>query len=207
MLKTENKPVIAVDIDDVLAANAEGFANFSNKKWGTKLTADDYDEHWAQMWQVDYEEENRRREVIIEHKLFIKHRFFNEAKPVLKKLKQSYRLIIVSSRGPRIREDTVEWLTKEYGNLFEEIHFAPIWDDVTKHTLEKLKYTKADFLLELGADYLIDDQPKHCLAAVKAGIKTILFGDYKWNRHVELLPNMVRAKNGHEVSEYFNEAR
>ena len=63
--------------------------------------------------------------------------------------------------------------------------------------------TKAEICAEIGADYLVDDQPKHCLAAAKAGIKTILFGDYKWNRDTKLMPNMVRAKNWQEVLEYF----
>lgn len=27
----------------------------------------------------------------------------------------------------------------------------------------------------------IDDQPKHCEAAYKLGIKTIIFGNYVWN--------------------------
>lgn len=44
---------IAVDIDDVLADNAAGFVTFSNERWGTNLTPDDYGEHWVKVWQVD----------------------------------------------------------------------------------------------------------------------------------------------------------
>lgn len=195
---------IAVDIDDVLAANAEGFVKFSNERWGTNLTPDDYTEHWAQMWHTDYEEEKKRRDEIIAAKVFVNHRFFTEAKPVLKELKKKFRLVIVSSRGPAIRDETIKWLDKEFKDIFEEIHFAPIWDDMEKHTLEKLKYTKAEILQQIGADYLVDDQPKHCVAAAEAGIKAVLFGDYKWNRDIKLKKDMYRAKNWQEVLDFFH---
>jgi Holliday junction DNA helicase RuvA len=35
------KPIIAIDIDDVLAENARGFVEWSNKRFGTSLTTDD----------------------------------------------------------------------------------------------------------------------------------------------------------------------
>ena len=35
---------IAIDIDDVLADNAEKFTAFSNQRFNTRLTTDDYDE-------------------------------------------------------------------------------------------------------------------------------------------------------------------
>lgn len=51
---------IAIDIDDVLAENAIGFVAFSNERWGTRLSVDDYSEHWSEMWRVDSEEAERR---------------------------------------------------------------------------------------------------------------------------------------------------
>ena len=51
---------IAIDVDDVLAENAAGFVAFSNQRWGTTLQVDDYDEHWAKIWNVDNEEVERR---------------------------------------------------------------------------------------------------------------------------------------------------
>jgi uncharacterized HAD superfamily protein len=64
--------------------------------------------------------------------------------------------------------------------------------------------TKTKILAEIGANYLIDDQPKHCIAAAEAGITALLFGDYKWNKDIELKTNMVRVKNWQEVTEYFD---
>jgi len=194
---------IAVDIDDVLAANAEGFTKFSNERWGTELAPGDYTEHWAELWKVDFDEVDRRREVIIGEKLFTRHRFFDDAKPVLKKLTKKYKLVIVSSRGRSIQSDTIDWLNKEFKDIFSEIHFAQIWDQPL-HVLERLELTKTEICREVGADYLIDDQPKHCIAAAGAGITSLLFGDYKWNRTIKLETNMVRTKNWQEVLEYFD---
>ena len=36
------KPVIAVDIDDVLSDTVPAFLAFTNKKWGLNVTAQDY---------------------------------------------------------------------------------------------------------------------------------------------------------------------
>lgn len=197
---------IAVDIDDVLAANAEDFAKFSNKRWGTNLKPDDYTEHWAELWKVDFDEVEKRREVIIKEKVFTTHRIFNEAKPVLEKLAVNYKLVIVSSRGRRVQKDTTDWINNEFKDVFSEIHFAKIWDKKI-HVLESLKLTKAEICQEIGADYLIDDQPKHCIAAAKAGITSLLFGNYKWSQDVKLAKNMIRVKDWQEVLEYFDESR
>lgn len=199
-----NKPIIAVDIDDVLAASAADFIKFSNKKWGTNLTIDDYDEHWAKMWQVDHKEEVRRSKVVHDEEVFLKFSHFPEARRVLEKLSKRYRLVIVTSRIRALKKGTLEWIEGSFGNLISEFHFAGIWDDIEKNSAEKVKATKAEVVRQIGADYLIDDQPKHCFAAAGAGITSLLFGDYKWNRNIELPQGVVRAKNWKEIQEYFD---
>jgi len=207
MPSNANKPVIAVDIDEVLSYFAESFVAFSNKKWGTKLKPDDFDEHWAEIWKVDYAEENRRAHIIRETMEFNKFRPREGADVVLKHLKKRYILVVVSSRHSGLYKETTEWLEKHFDGLFKEIRFAGIWDDLEMSTLHKLKLTKAEVLKEIGADYLIDDHPKHCFAAAEAGITALLFGDYRWNRDVKLKPNMVRAKTWQDVQEYFDSPR
>lgn len=204
MPKPGSKPVIAVDIDDVLAANVESFVEFSNKRWGTNLTTDDYTEHWAEMWNIDHAEADRRGDVIFREGLFLKHRFFDEAKPVLRHLSENYTLVIASARNARIQKETIAWIKKEYGQIFSAFHFADIWHKRTVSIDERNKMTKTAVLTAIGADYLVDDQPKHCIAAAEAGITAVLFGDYGWNRDTKLVPGVVRAKNWHDVQEYFD---
>lgn len=198
------KKVIAVDIDDVLAQFAEAFVEFSNKRWGTHLTIDDWTEHWAEMWGVDYEEEERRAKIVRKSDIFINFSHNKNAREVLRILSKKYKLVVVTSRHRAISKDTLKWLDQNYKDIFSEVHFAGIWDNLEKHTFDKLKLTKASVCKQIGADYLIDDQPKHCLAAAQAGITALLFGDYKWTKVSNLPKNVIPVKTWPKVLEYFN---
>src|SRR5688572_8309308 len=128
---------IAVDIDDVLAANAEAFIAFTNKRWGTNLTVNDYDEHWAKVWQVEYAEEKKRIMDFFNARLFKDYRPFLEAVPVLKQLSQNYHLVLLTSRNRLLSADTKDWINRYFKGIFGEIHFSGIWDDMEKHSREK----------------------------------------------------------------------
>lgn len=199
------KKTIAVDIDDVLSASAEAFIAFSNKQWGHTLSVDDYLEEWAVVWQVDLDEAARRSDLIHTYGdvIIASHRVFDNAYQVLKKLSLRFNLIIVTSRRKVMQPATEEWINQYFPNIFSAIHYAGIWDS-EKHISEMVKATKADLCLELGADYLIDDQPKHCIAAAEAGIQSILFGDYKWNRYDVVPSRVTRIHSWAEVEEYFD---
>lgn len=198
------KPVIAVDIDDVLSDSARGLIDFSNRQFGSNLDIDDYDEHLMEMWKVDFQESERRLGMFFEMNSFLAYGHNPGALPVLNKLKEKYNLIIVTSRRIRAKTDTLAWLNEKYPGIFQEnnIHFTGFHDDVAEHTA---KLTKGDQLKTLGADYLIDDQLKHCAAAAAQGIKTLLFGNYKWNQTDELPDRVVRVTDWVAVEEYFNE--
>jgi 5'(3')-deoxyribonucleotidase len=200
------KKIIAVDIDDVLADSAAHFVNFSNQNWGTSLHVDDYTEHWAEMWGIDQEEMQSRANVIYESKMQLKVSHFSDAHSVLKYLSKDYKLVITTSRHRLVQQDTVEWLNKNFEGIFEDIHFAGIWD-AGHHSDHAINLTKADLHKEIGADYVIDDHPKHCLAAAEKGITSLLFGDYSWNRGVRSTKNMIKVKGWAEVKDFFDGER
>lgn len=201
--KPASKPVIAIDVDEVLALNAPGFVDFSNRRWGTSLKPEDYHEHWAELWQVN-EEESEKRAVEYHASGTIRDlEAISDAKQVLEKLSNSYKLVVLTSRRAIVEKDTRDWLATNFRGVFDEIHFAGIWDKVTKG---RMNMTKASLLRELGADYFIDDQPRHCFAAAEAGIKVLLFGDYKWNHGLDLPKGVTWTKNWQEVLEYFDAA-
>jgi 5'(3')-deoxyribonucleotidase len=201
------KSVIAVDIDDVLADSAQDFIDWSNKKYNTKLTIEDYHEHWAKIWQVDNDETERRA---IEYHCsgsLMKYKHNPYARKVLEKLRKNFKLIIVTSRPAHMKEDTRTWIHNFYPNLFSDIDisFAGMWDRINDNSR---KCTKGELSRELGADYIIDDQIKHCKAAAKFGIKALLFGDYSWNLTGNKLPRgITRVKDWNEVERYFNTER
>ncbi|MBI3889351.1 hypothetical protein HY312_02130 [Candidatus Saccharibacteria bacterium] len=195
------KSTITIDIDDVLADQAEAFISYSNKTWGTNLSIDDYTEHWVDLWKVDLIEIEARAHQYHESGTMGTFTHKSEALPVLKKLKESYRLVIVTSRRTRVKDETLDWIDKNFAGIFDEVHFAGFFDSATK---DRWKLTKADIVKELGAEYLIDDQLKHCFATASVGIETVLFGDYTWNRVQDALPaSVTRCKTWEEVGAYF----
>lgn len=202
MKSKKTKKTIAVDVDDVLAASAEGFVTFSNKKWGTRLTVEDYDERWAIMWNVSHEEEKERAHTIHSEGIVKDFVHFPEAKDALQRLAEQYWLVVTTSRANHVKEYTKEWLDRYFGGLFEEVHHTGFYDSLHSGAH---KLTKADLCRSIGADYLIDDQPKHCFASAEVGIPSLLFGVYPWSRDIKQLPKDVeRVKDWQEVLDYFD---
>lgn len=196
------KPVIAIDIDDVLSSSAVGFVEWSNKKYGTHLKPEDYQEHWAEMWKIDLDETFKRAQEFHEDDIVGSYNLIDGALDVLKKLKDKYTLILITSRRMSIKPSTLGWINAHYPNIFEDCVFAGFFD-ADKPDLNHLKMTKAELAKNLKADYLIDDQLKHIEATAEIGIKGLLFGDYSWNQKDDLPKNVKRVKDWNEILNYF----
>ncbi len=196
------KATIAIDIDDVLADNAAGFVAFSNQRWGTTLTPEDYDEHWAKVWQVTNEEVEVRANEFHSSGIFNEYAHKDEALPVLNRLSHDYNLVIVTSRRSQTKDDTARWIHAHYPGIFsdEKIHFAGLWDTVDDDSAHK---TKADIIDVIGADYLIDDQVKHCEAVAKSGRTALLFGNFTWNSQALKEASVIRVKDWAAVEGFF----
>ncbi|HWT56035.1 MAG TPA: hypothetical protein VN031_03320 [Candidatus Microsaccharimonas sp.] len=198
------KQTIAVDIDDVLAAETEFIIEFSNKHFGHNLTREEYTEHWGDLWAVDLEEVERRAELIHEPGNVSSYPLIEGGRDVLEHLKKHYRLVILTSRRDRLRQETLTWLDQHFPGVFDEVRFTGFFDTLheDRHLL-----TKADLLVEMGAEYLIDDQLKHCIGSAEAGLNVILFGDRATHRDSKLPSNVTRCSNWSQVQEYFDGIR
>jgi 5'(3')-deoxyribonucleotidase len=204
------RPILAIDIDDVLSVTAESFIAFSNERWGTNLTLDNYTEHWAEMWQVEYGTQEFADRVVIvnESKIFGQYARKSSAEQVLQKLHTKFRIVAVTSRRKLIATETRAWIGEHFKGVIDEILFAGIYDtddDSPETVHERLRATKADILSKLQADYFIDDHPKHCVAAASIGVPTIVFGHYPWNKDIKLSKGMTRCADWPEVERYFQE--
>ena len=194
------KPIIAIDVDDVLADHAKQFVEFSNKRWNTNLTVEDYDEHWAAMWQIDNEETERRAAEFHSSKTINQYNSDESALEVLKELSEVFSLVILTSRRLEIEKETRAWIQSRYPNIFSDIYFSGIWETIDG---EAHRRTKADLCVTLGVSYLIDDQLKHCLGAAERGVDGLLFGKYSWNKSSKLPSRVTRVQDWHAVREYF----
>ncbi len=199
---TPSKPVIVVDIDDVLAAGAQAFIDYSNQKYGTHLTIEDYQDSWDKTWGVNLEETHRRAIEYHQLKIHAQYPAISGALEVLKQLKKHFTLKLLTTRRDSINQLTRDWINQYYPNIFSEIVFTKFFVD-TKLERKDIDRTKGELARELGASYLIDDQLKNCLSAADNGIEALLFGDYPWNRSDKLPAKVTRVSNWAEVSDYF----
>lgn len=196
------RKIIAVDIDDVLAAAAEGWISYSNERWGMNLKLHQYDENWREVWGVDDDESSKRQQIIYDSGIQGRFDTKKGAREVLLKLSERYDLVITTSRVKKIHHHTMAWIEEHFSGIFKDIHLTGLYDIMTEKSYTG---TKADLIAKIGADYLIDDQPKHCLAVAEAGVEAILFGDYPWNHDIgELPPRVTHCHDWAAVGDYFD---
>lgn len=205
---TKNKkPIIAVDIDDVLFPANKSMMHFVNKHFGTKLTWKDYQIHapywgyWEAVWNVSKEEAQRRYNAFVNSEVMLSATALNGAISVIEHLEKKYDLIVVTARGDEHIDATHTWLTKHFPETFKRVEFIGVWS-------KDEKVTKAQICNEVGAKYLIDDNVEHCVLAAEVGVQALLFGYYGWNYHEGDLPDGVkRVKTWQDVKKYFDEKR
>jgi len=195
-----NKPIIAVDVDDTLAAEAEFMIRYSNEHWGHTLTIADYHENWTGMWGVDHEEGERRALVLHQPGIVTQYRLLEQAVEVLRELAKDFELVILTSRRASVKDETLEWLRQNFGDIFSDIRFTGFFDAGKPggHL-----HTKGELVKGMGAQYLIDDQPKHCFAAASEGVTALLFGDYVDRTGLELPEDVTVCKDWAAVLDYF----
>ena len=197
---------IAIDIDDVLSDFTEAFIEYSNATYGTSYKAEDYTEDLQKLWGVDGEEVGRRIIELNRTGLAATLGHKDHAKRVLEVLKKDYDLLIITFRIPEIKDMTMTWVEERFPGVFDQdkVYFTGLlthFNDTAKMP------TKGDLAKELGADYLIDDQIKHCLSAAEMGIKSLLFGPCSWDHKTKLPENIVHVNDWLEVEKFFNEER
>lgn len=193
------RPIIAIDIDEVLAEYATEFVKFSNERWGTHLTVEDYSENWSQVWQITHNETMERSKHIYKPDEGVYGRLAPVigADEALRKLREEFDIVLVTSRPLLVEQETRAWLEQHYSSLVTDIYFAGMYDgDVTDYSFLR---TKSSVYSQIKPKFVIDDQPKHCLAAADLGIHAILFGNYPWNQDVNDSSLITRCHDWNEV--------
>lgn len=197
------RPLIAVDIDDVLGDELEAIRQFANSHKGFTHTPEDYRVegdywgYWFSVWGVDAEEGRQIYDTYVAAGLKNDHTPLKGAIEAIVALKKNYDIVVITARGEQHVEPTVTWLKKHFKDAFKGVEFMPLWGD-------RMVITKAQIAQHHGATYLIDDNYEHCLRATEAGIETLLFGDYGWNRSFETVSGMTRVADWSAVRKYFD---
>lgn len=193
-----NKPVIAVDIDDVLVPHVQDLIAWHNREYGTKMNIGDYRSQDPSDWGAEtIQIAIKRVQRFFDTPDFLESTPLKQAYEVLSALSTSYDLIIITARDNIIEDVTRDWLNRHFVEIFKEVHFT------ARFNLNGDKKSKADIALNAKATYLIDDSLENILGTAEVGLKFLLFGDYPWNRSEELPKGVTRVKNWQEVLEYF----
>lgn len=181
MLIADVKPIIAIDIDDVLFPFVVGIAEHINAVRGMSLVPADFISFTFQdVWGGTVEESNQ-----------IVHGFLSKncmhllpivgAWGALNRLKQDYTIILVTARNGVYEPETSRWLQGYFVGLFDSLVFAGNTHDGRAYR------TKGEVCKELGAVLLIDDHPKNILSVTEQGLDGILFGTKAWSV-MDILP-------------------
>lgn len=194
-----NKPIVAVDCDDVLVPNFEVLIKWYNQEYGTGVTLAHNNGMDPKPWGTDsIQVAIKRVQRFFETDEFKSSVPFDEAVQALRQLSEHFTLILVTARDEIIEEVTREWLERHFQGIFSSAHFT------MHYNLDGKKRSKAKVAVTEGAEYLIDDTPAMVNEAARAGVRGVLFGDYPWNRADKLLAGVTRCKDWAAVLEYFD---
>ncbi|XP_020578886.1 uncharacterized protein LOC110023693 [Phalaenopsis equestris] len=197
------KMVVAVDIDEVLGSFLSPLNKFITDHYGLDHDVSEYHVYeFFRIWNCSRAEADMRV-----------HEFYNSpyfrfgidpipgSQKVLRNLSAFCSLSIVTSRQNVIKEKTFDWIEKHYAGIFKEIQFG------NHFALNGKSRPKSDICRSVGAEVLIDDNPKYAFECAEAGIKVLLFdyhNTYPWCKHVHADSHSLITKvySWEEVEQY-----
>lgn len=195
----KHRPIIAIDIDDVLSNSMEAVRVTANEYLGVNLQPEHYTvpgPYWS-YYETVWKGQGMALSFDDLSEELIKSRYLPhlDAAHALKQLAKKYKLVVISSRREQWWESTREWLERHFGGLISEIVFA----GNKEHAVQQ---SKGEVCARLGAQWLIDDNVDHCADAQDHGVMPLLFGTYGWQKKVP--PGITRCKDWQAVLEYFD---
>lgn len=198
-----SRETIAIDIDDVIADTTETLRHFVNQRTGLNLSKDSYlisAPYWGyydKVWQNHGIEDPTIFSNFHDSLRINQDDVFPVvgAKEGVQHLQKSFDLLAITSRDLTMEKATMEWMNRYFRDVFNEVVFLGHISVATE--------SKGEVCKRLGAKWLIDDNPTHCLTAIKAGIWAVLFGKYGWQEE-ELPADIVRCIDWKAVDEFFD---
>jgi len=187
------KPLLAIDIDEVLFPLVPELAAYHNAQHGTSLAPADFLSYdLDKVWGGTVAEAVAKVNAFfaVDH-LHIEP--IDGAFDSLKSLADHFRLVVITSRHDSLTDATHAWIERHFAGVFETVILAG-----NHHAGGDVK-TKVSLCRELGAVALIDDSLRYVTECSDAGQRAILFGDYPWNQADELPQGVIRVADWEEV--------
>lgn len=184
------KPVLAIDLDEVLGQFVVAICLWHNRRFNTSLISSDFvSYHFAAVtgWGSDAQAAGKVREFLsgpagdtgIEGPApeFLAVQPVAGAHAALSALQHLFDLVVVTARSEDIGVVTREWLAAHFPGIFSRIILCNAYGSDGHH----VRRSKGDVCKEIGAVALVDDNVGYCLDAARAVPLAFLFGDYAWN--------------------------
>lgn len=199
------KQTIAIDIDDVLADSTDALRISVNQKLGTNLQPHHYKVDGPYWHYYEHIWETHSINDKIEHNALEAQMEYDQshimpisgAQEALTYLSKKYEIVLITARNPDWAKATEEWMHSHFSGVFKSLHLVG-----SKKYQGDSARTKGEVCKELGASWLIDDNPEHCLSAIEYGSDAVLFGEYGW--HLDAPDHLIRCKDWPAVLEYFD---
>ncbi len=198
------RKVVAIDIDDVVADTVSAIVHNLSVMSGRELTKE-YFQHPGEYWSY-YDDLIKRmglgEEFNYETVVGAIEKNSDLIFPVegaqiaLSNLMKKMDVVFITARHVDREAETKKWIEKYFGVPAEHVH-------VIGNNFSGPLRAKGEVCVEIGAEWLIDDNPEHCLSAIEYGLNAILFGDYGWQHKAP--EHLYRAKTWKEVERFLNE--
>ena len=209
--RTTSKPILAIDLDEVLGQFVESICVWHNRRFHTSLTSEDFiSYHFSAVpgWGNDAATASKVREFLLGPSgdtnaagpaiEFLEVQPVEGAKEALTKLSTLFELVVVTARSEEIGVVTRDWLTLHYPGLFSRVILCNSYAADGTHA----RRSKGDVCKEIGAVALVDDNVGYCHDAARTVPFAFLFGSYAWNtrkngfwEHAQPTPTSLDTKN------------
>lgn len=199
-----SKPVLAVDIDDVLFPNAYRLIEDYNRRHGYSVQHPASINRGVLKGTLSHLEEGTglNREVIVDQiEAILADEAYHDVDPLegstaaVLELSKRYQLVAITGRPLVARAHTVIWLARHYPGLLEDLHV------LGKRWGHGSEVDKSGLFRELGVEIVIDDLLGHVMSAAEIGVRGLLYGDYPWNQADDLPEGVIRVRGWDEVLE------
>ena len=124
------RPVVAVDLDEVLGAFVEALALWHNEKHATALTAADFHSYeFHKVWGGEAADSKQKVEAFLDTDHFLKLAPLADAATTLRSLLPYFRFRVVTSRQHVVADKTRAWLSQHFEGIFEDVVFGNAYGD------------------------------------------------------------------------------
>ncbi len=197
------RPIIAVDIDDVVANVIDSVRLWAVDKTGVEIdeseyrTKDDYWNYYNSIWARHGLAEKINFDMVLDELAEGQSHIvpIEGAHKALQVLKKHFDIVFITSRPVYQKDATRRWLDER---IDAEI---PVYFSHNPMASVDAR-SKGEICMDLGISYLIDDNVGNCQNAEDYGVTPLLFGSYGWNDDAP--ERRVRCRTWRNVEEYFD---